>query len=106
MKRNIHLFILGMVSGLTLFSCKKEAIDRFPKDNITDLNFWKTENDLKLYVNSFYPVYVVGFGSEWADATAQPFGVNVGTLVYGDLVTDNAAPNTYSKVGTDEYINY
>lgn len=106
MKKNIKLFILGIASGLILFSCKKDGIDRFPKDSITDLNFWKTENDLKLYVNSFYPTYVVGFGSVWADETVQPFGVNVGTLVYGDLVTDNAALNTYSKVGTDEYISY
>lgn len=106
MKKNIKLFILGIASGLILFGCKKDSIDRFPKDSITDLSFWKTENDLKLYVNSFYPTYVVGFGSVWADEISQPFGVNVGTLVYGDLITDNAAPNTYSKVGTEEYISY
>lgn len=106
MKKNIKLFILGIASGLILFGCKKDNIDRFPKDSITDLSFWKTENDLKLYVNSFYPTYVVGFGSVWADEISQPFGVNVGTLVYGDLITDNAAPNTYSKVGTEEYISY
>jgi hypothetical protein len=106
MKKNIKLLILAFTSGLALFSCKKDALDRFPLDKITDLNFWKTENDLKLYVNSFYPTYVVGFGSGSADGTMQPYGVNVSTLVYGDLITDNAAPNTYSKVGTDEYIGY
>jgi hypothetical protein len=106
MKKNIKLFILAVASCLTLFGCKKDGLDRFPLDKITDLNFWKTENDLKLYVNSFYPTYVVGFGSGNADGTMQPYGVNVSTLVYGDLITDNAAPNGYSKVGTDEYIAY
>jgi hypothetical protein len=106
MKRNIRIFILALASGLTLFGCKKDALDRFPLDKITDLNFWKTENDLKLYVNSFYPTYVVGFGNGNADGTMQPYGVNISTLVYGDLITDNAAPNTYSKVGTEEYIAY
>lgn len=106
MNKKISLFILAITSGLILFGCKKDGLDRFPLDKITDLNFWKTENDLKLYVNSFYPTYVVGYGNGNADGTAQPFGVNVSTLVYGDLVTDNAAPNSYSKVGTDDYIAY
>ncbi|SMD04941.1 RagB/SusD family nutrient uptake outer membrane protein [Pedobacter nyackensis] len=98
--------MLAVTSCLAFFGCKKDGLDRFPLDKITDLNFWKTENDLKLYVNSFYPTYVVGFGSGNADGTMQPYGVNVSTLVYGDLITDNAAPNGYSKVGTDEYIAY
>jgi hypothetical protein len=106
MKTNIKIVILAAVSFSLLLSCKKNFLDRYPLDNITDQNFWKTENDLKLYVNSFYPAYIIGFGSGNADATTQPFGVNVSTLVYEDLITDNAAPNTYSKVGTNEYIAY
>jgi len=106
MKKSIKTFIFGLVSASLLFSCKKDSLDRFPLDNITDQNYWKTENDLKLYNNSFYPRYIVGFGTDYADGTVQPWGVNVNTLVYGDVITDNAAPLTYSKVGTDEYIAY
>ncbi|WP_288884241.1 RagB/SusD family nutrient uptake outer membrane protein [Pedobacter panaciterrae] len=106
MKNNIKIYTLGVISCLLLFGCKKNLLDRYPLDQITDENYWKTENDLKLYANSLYPKYIVGFGTDFADGTVQPYGVNVNTLVYGDVITDNAAPLTYSKVGTDEYIAY
>lgn len=104
--KNINIYTLGVISCLLLFGCKKNLLDRYPLDQITDENYWKTENDLKLYTNSLYPRYIVGFGTDFADGTVQPYGVNVNTLVYGDVITDNAAPLTYSKVGTDEYIAY
>lgn len=106
MKKNIKIYTLGVVSCLLFFGCKKNLLDRYPLDQITDENYWKTENDLKLYANSLYPKYIVGFGTDFADGTVQPYGVNVNTLVYGDVISDNAAPLTYSKVGTDEYIGY
>ena len=106
MKNNIKIYTLGVISCLLLFGCKKNLLDRYPLDQITDENYWKTENDLKLYANSLYPKYIVGFGTDFADGMVQPYGVNVNTLVYGDVITDNAAPLTYSKVGTDEYIAY
>lgn len=106
MKRNINIYTLGVISCLLLFGCKKNLLDKYPLDQITDENYWKTENDLKLYTNSLYPKYIVGFGTDFADGTVQPYGVNVNTLVYGDVISDNAAPLTYSKVGTDEYIAY
>ncbi|MEJ2902202.1 RagB/SusD family nutrient uptake outer membrane protein [Pedobacter panaciterrae] len=106
MKNNIKIYTLGVIACLLLFGCKKNLLDRYPLDQITDENYWKTENDLKLYANSLYPKYIVGFGTDFADGTVQPYGVNVNTLVYGDVITDNAAPLTYSKVGTDEYIAY
>ncbi|WP_316803741.1 RagB/SusD family nutrient uptake outer membrane protein [Pedobacter nototheniae] len=106
MKTNLKIYISGILCMLTLFACKKDFLDRYPLDNIVDSNYWKNENDLKLYANSFYPRYIVGFGTDYADGTVQPYGVNVNTLVYGDVITDNAAPLTYSKVGTNEYISY
>lgn len=106
MKNNIKIYCTGILCALMLFACKKDFLDRYPLDNIVDQNYWKNENDLKLYTNSFYPRYIVGFGTDFADGTVQPYGVNVNTLVYGDVITDNAAPLTYSKVGTNEYISY
>src|SRR5690606_22648167 len=34
-------------------SCEK-VLDRKPQDAITDFNYWKTPDDLKLYCNNFY----------------------------------------------------
>lgn len=106
MKTNIKTLTIAIICCLLLYSCKKNDLDRFPLDNIVDQNFWKSENDLKLYANNFYPIYNVGFGSGFADSNVAPTGTNVNTLVYGDQITDNAAPATYSKVGTDEYISH
>ena len=97
MKKNIFKY-LAAIALITVWSgCKKEFLDRYPLDQITDGTFWKSANDLELYVNSFYPKYIIGFSDGWADGTVQPYGYNVATLPYGDVISDNAAPNSYSK---------
>lgn len=52
---NFHLKagILIMLFGLT--ACSKNYLDRFPLDEITSEDYWKTKGDLELYVNQFYP---------------------------------------------------
>lgn len=44
------------ISILLLFavSCNDDFMDRIPLDRINDANYWKTANDLKLYVNNLY----------------------------------------------------
>ncbi len=87
-------------------SCNDEFMERYPLDRITDQNYWLTENDLQLYVNAFYPSYVVGFGSVWQDGTVQPRGHNVAGTVYGDVMSDNGAPNGYNQYLADQYVSY
>lgn len=43
----ISLFLLSL-------SCNDDFLERSPIVNISDANFWKTANDLELYVNNFY----------------------------------------------------
>lgn len=107
MKKYIKTATFLAFSTAVLFtSCNDDFMERYPLDRITDQNYWDTENDLQLYVNTFYPEYITGFGSAWQDGTIQPRGHNVAGTVYGDIITDNAAPNTYSSVAADEYISY
>lgn len=96
------------IAGLfvCLVSCNDKFMDRYPLDRITDENYWKTENDLLQYANTFYPRYIVGFGQAWQDGTSQPRGHNVAATVYGDIISDNAAPNNYSLVSANQYIAY
>lgn len=95
-----------VVFSIILFSCKKEFLDRFPLDSINDANFWATEQDLELYANNLYPQYIVGFGYGFGDATIQPYGYTQAAIAYGDVITDNAAPNSYSRVAANEYISH
>ncbi len=51
--KKIVLYIT-ILSGLTLSSCKKDFLDRVPRDGIVDETFWTTEEQLVLAVNALY----------------------------------------------------
>nr|WP_196936893.1 RagB/SusD family nutrient uptake outer membrane protein [Sphingobacterium hungaricum] len=104
-KITINTF-LGLLVLLMLSRCNNDFMERYPLDKITDINYWQTENDLTLYVNNFYPIYVVGFGFQWQDQTIQPRGVNVGMTVYGDMLSDNAAPLSQNLYSSNLYTSY
>ncbi|AWW32890.1 RagB/SusD family nutrient uptake outer membrane protein [Echinicola strongylocentroti] len=101
--KKIYITLTCLVGLLT--SCNDEFMDRYPLDEITDENFWKTEQDLELYCNSFYTEYITGFGTGWGTSTVAPYGYNE-AIAYGDVITDNAAPEAYSKVAADQYNTY
>ena len=50
MKRLLIIFFITSV----MLSCE-DVLDKQPLDEITEANFWKTSEDLRLYVNRFYP---------------------------------------------------
>ncbi|GAB6008407.1 RagB/SusD family nutrient uptake outer membrane protein [Dysgonomonas reticulitermitis] len=53
--KKFHYYIVAMLLFLTLaVSCNDEFMDRAPLDQISDANYWKSANDLKLYVNNLY----------------------------------------------------
>jgi hypothetical protein len=59
----IHIICAALL--LTGTACNKELLEQTPQTNISDADFWKTSNDLKLYTNNFYallPAYR-GFGT-------------------------------------------
>lgn len=62
-------------------------MERYPLDNVTDENFWKTESDLKLYLNKLYPAYIKGHGDGWSqDKYITPLPVTGSPLAYGDFI--------------------
>lgn len=101
----VHKIILGIVCSLTV-ACNDEFMERYPLDQISDASFWKSAEQLELYCNELYPKYIRGFGSGWSDGTLQPWGYNDASIAYGDIISDNAAPNTYSKVAANEFIGH
>ncbi|WP_341842204.1 RagB/SusD family nutrient uptake outer membrane protein [Chitinophaga caseinilytica] len=48
--------IIGMMalSLAALTSCTKDFLERAPETSISEAEFWKSTNDMKLYVNNFY----------------------------------------------------
>lgn len=101
MKNNIKILIFAIV-GVSLWGCNDDFMDRTPLDEISDDNFWLTQQDLELYCNSLYSSYIVGFGYGWGTENVSPYGYNA-AIAYGDVISDNGAPNSYSKVAANEY---
>ncbi|QNR85262.1 RagB/SusD family nutrient uptake outer membrane protein [Pedobacter riviphilus] len=53
MYKNKFLLIIGIITIVSIWSCKKE-LDRFPIASIAPQTFFKTEKDLELFSNGFY----------------------------------------------------
>ncbi|PZP43316.1 MAG: RagB/SusD family nutrient uptake outer membrane protein, partial [Pseudopedobacter saltans] len=66
----VYIAILGLLVG----ACNK-VLDKTPQDAITDLNFWTSVDNLKLYANNFYTTLYVPNGTV-------------------DGISDNTVPNT------------
>ena len=63
MKKNKFLLIFIILS-VAFAACQKNFLDRTPKTSISDGDYWRTANDLRLYVNNFYnglPSYIKSY---------------------------------------------
>ena len=83
-----YIFALGLASML-LPGCNDDFMERYPLDEITDESFWKTETDMKLMLNSLYPLYIIGHGSDWSDSKTPVLNIVGSPLMYGDVYSDN-----------------
>lgn len=90
MKLNLKKYILALgMATVLLPSCNDDFMERYPLDQITDESFWKTETDLKMMLNSFYPLYIIGHQTGYANTTNYPLGYKGSPLMYGDVYSDN-----------------
>lgn len=97
MKFNLKKYTIALGLVALLASCNDDFMERYPLDKITDQNYWKSENDLKLYLNSLYPLYIVGHQSGWADKNTYPLNIKGSPLMYGDVYSDNCV-----KTGSED----
>jgi hypothetical protein len=62
-----YKYIYSLVAAIILFvSCNKEVLDRPPQATYRNDNFWRNEDDLRLYGNGFYSNYFNGYNSGFA----------------------------------------
>ncbi|MCR8668712.1 RagB/SusD family nutrient uptake outer membrane protein [Aestuariibaculum sp. M13] len=55
-------FIIIILGIVTLFNCSNDTLDRLPEDEISPEQYWKTPNDLALFLNQFYTSFSVHDG--------------------------------------------
>lgn len=90
MKNIIKTTVLSLVLFSFAIACNDEFLERYPLDTISDANYWKTANDLKMYCNTFYSDN--GLLPRWNTFNLQPFSI--------DGNSDIVAKNDY-----DRYLN-
>lgn len=64
MKNKIIISILCL--SAVFVGCQKDFLNRTPMSAISDADYWKSTNDLRLYVNNFYnglPSYIQTYGN-------------------------------------------
>lgn len=67
--KNIKL-IYSLAAIVILVSCNKNILDRPPLTSYVDGQFWRNEDDVRMYVNSYYPYYFSGYNTSFtADYT-------------------------------------
>ena len=90
-------YFFSLLACVVLFSCKKEVLDRPPLTDIIDGgNYWRNENDVRLYANAFYTNYFNGYNSSF---TADYTPVR-GYTFSDDLTGKNTQSNFESSVPT------
>lgn len=62
MKKHFISILLLAFAGLVA-GCKEDFLDRAPETNISEAEYWKTANDLQLYVNNFYSAFPSTIGA-------------------------------------------
>ncbi|MGN6400661.1 MAG: RagB/SusD family nutrient uptake outer membrane protein [Flavisolibacter sp.] len=59
-------YFYSLLACVALLSCKREVLDRPPLTDIIDgPNFWRNENDVRLYANAFYTNYFNGYNTSY-----------------------------------------
>ena len=106
-KTYITLLMLG-----TLWSCNDDFLDRAPQDQLTDANFWQTEQHLQSVANTFTESLQ---GKYWLNMTeimadSAPWAVNTAfrTIGAGNFTTETSQINSiwddcYTNIGRTNY---
>lgn len=68
-----RIYITILILAILFGGCKKDFLDRTPETSISEAEFWKTQNDLQLYVNNFYTAFPSTIG---AFGTIGPYGLD------------------------------
>ncbi|GGF40179.1 RagB/SusD family nutrient uptake outer membrane protein [Echinicola rosea] len=85
MKR--HIILLGALAMLSLSACDEEFLDRYPQTSVAPEEFFKTEEDLQLYVNGLLSLQSASgayHADQSTDNMATTGAVEVKTMMTGD----------------------
>ncbi len=93
------MFIIGLIS------CDEDYLNRYPLDAISDVNYFKTPEDLKAYMNSFYSTsFFAKYPNHGADFDSDnQVGSNVNTRLQGTRVVSTSGSIGFSWIRRVNY---
>lgn len=101
----IKIIFSFIAVGMILSACEKDFLQRTPLDQVTSVDYFKSPNDLKAYVNQYYsPTYFPKFANWGSDfGTDNQIGLSVDTRLEG---TRTVATSGSIAFGAVRSINY
>lgn len=87
-------YICGFLVCAFFFSCKKDVLDRPPLTSYVDANYWRNEDDIRMYGNAFYTNYFVGYNTGFTTDYTPVRGY----IFNDDLTSKNAQSSFESSV--------
>lgn len=87
-------YLYSLLACLFLLSCKKDVLDRPPLTSYIDDQFWRNEDDVRMYANAYYPYYFSGYNTSF---TADYTPVR-GYTFSDDLTGKNVQSNFESSI--------
>lgn len=105
MKRLNYIFYIAVVS-IFLTACQDDLLDKYPLDAVTEPVFFKTPNDLEIYVNQYYnrgnfPIMDKGRGDAGTDVYISEGWIN---QRFEGTRTINSAPGlNYAEIRSVNY---
>jgi hypothetical protein len=98
MKYLKHTYIL--LACLFFLSCSKKTLDRPPLTTIVDAEFWRNEDDVRLYANGFYTNYFTGYNSSFTVDYTPVRGYTFNDDLTGKNVQSNFESSVPSSRGS------
>ena len=98
-----YLKIISLIaSGMAFFACQQEDfLERYPLDEVSSAVFFKTPEDLKIYVNQYYTRAT--FTETGTDADIFFNESNIDQRMDGKYTLNNAPSYDYTKVRSINY---
>lgn len=98
--KKVLFFSIALAGSIGLVSCNQDILDQFPTASISPNTFFKTENDLQAYTNSFYNYLPGG-----ADLYGEQADNIVKSSVPREIAGTRLVPTTDGKWGWGELRN-
>ncbi len=89
-------YFYSLLACLFFLSCNKNVLDRPPLTTYVDAQYWRNEDDVRMYANAFYPNYFNGYNTSF---TADYTPVR-GYTFSDDLTSRNIQSSFESSVPT------